>query len=266
MLIDSHAHLDLFKGDRNEVIARAFAEGLSAIVTVGIDLNSSRKTLEIARSHKQVYAVVGVHPHDAKMVTKGTLDEIGRLAADPKVVAIGETGLDYYRTLSPRDVQLRVFRQFLDLAAGLRLPIVIHDRDAHDPVLRILSEQHHKGGFTADAGPGVIHCISGDWAYARTCLDMGFYISVPGVVTFPKAQTLVDIVKKLPADRILVETDCPFLTPEPFRGKRNEPAYVKYTAAACARLRGEAPEAFMNQATENTMRVFGMGQESGKRS
>jgi TatD DNase family protein len=259
MLIDSHAHLDLFKGDRNAVIARAFAEGLSAVVTVGIDLNSSRKTLEIARSHENIYAVLGVHPHDAKMVTKNTLDEIRRLAADPKAVAIGETGLDYYRTLSPQDVQVRVFRQFLDLAADLKLPIVIHDRDAHDQVLRILTEQHGKGGFTAAAGPGVIHCISGDWAYAKTCLDMGFYISVPGVVTFPKAGTLHDVVKKLPADRILVETDCPFLTPEPFRGKRNEPAYVKYTAAACAKLRGEDAEAFMTAAAENTMRVFGIG-------
>ncbi len=208
MLIDSHAHLDLFKGDRNEVISRAFAAGLSAIVTVGIDLNSSRKTLEIARSHKNIYAVLGVHPHDAKMVSDRTMDEIKALSADPKVVAIGETGLDYYRRLSPEDVQVRVFRRFLDLAAELRLPIVIHDRDAHDPILRILTEQHTKGGFTAPAGPGVIHCISGDWAYARTCLDMGFYISVPGVVTFPKAQTLHEVVKKLPADRILVETDC----------------------------------------------------------
>lgn len=261
MLIDSHAHLDLFKGDRNEVIARAFSEGLSAVVTVGIDLTSSKKTLEIARSHKAIWAVIGVHPHDAKMVTKNTIDEIRRLAADPKVVAIGETGLDYYRTLSPQDVQVRVFRQFLDLASDLKLPVVIHDRDAHDQVLRILTEQHKKGAFTAAAGPGVIHCISGDWAYAKTCLDMGFYVSVPGVVTFPKAATLHEVVKKLPADKILVETDCPFLTPEPFRGKRNEPAYVKYTAAACAKLRGEAAEAFMNQAAENTMRVFGIGQE-----
>jgi TatD DNase family protein len=259
MLIDSHAHLDLFKGDRNEVIARAFKEGLSAIVTVGIDLNSSRKTLDIARAHPDIYAVLGVHPHDAKMVTGKTTDEIRGLAADPKVVAIGETGLDYYRRLSPEDVQVRVFRQFLDLAADLKLPIVIHDRDAHDQVLRILTEQHAKGGFPAPSGPGVIHCISGDWAYARTCLDMGFYISVPGVVTFPRAQTLHEVVRKLPADRILVETDCPFLTPEPFRGKRNEPAYVRYTARECARLRGDDAEGFMQTAAENTMRVFGIG-------
>ena len=258
MLIDSHAHLDLFKGDRNEVIARAFAAGLSAIVTVGIDLNSSRKSLEIARSHKDIYAVLGVHPHDVKMVTDRTLGEIRGLAADPKVVAIGETGLDYYRRLSPEDVQVRVFRQFLDLAADLRLPVVIHDRDAHDEVLQILTEQHRKGGFTASAGPGVIHCISGDWAYAKTCLDMGFYISVPGVVTFPKARTLHEVVKKLPADRILVETDCPFLSPEPLRGKRNEPAYVRYTANECARLRGAEPEGFMEKAAVNTMRVFGI--------
>ncbi len=258
MLIDSHAHLDLFKGDRNAVVDRAFAAGLSAIVTVGIDLNSSRKTLEIARSHKDIYAVLGVHPHDAKMVTGRTLDEIRGLAADPKVVAIGETGLDYFRRLSAEDVQVRVFRQFLDLAADLKLPVVIHDRDAHDQVLSILGEQHNRGGFTAPSGPGVIHCISGDWGYAQTCLDMGFYISVPGVVTFPRAQTLHEVVRKLPADRILVETDCPFLTPEPFRGKRNEPAYVKYTARECARLRAEVPDAFMEQAARNTMKVFGI--------
>jgi TatD DNase family protein len=258
MLIDSHAHLDLFKGDRNEVIARAFSAGLSAIVTVGIDLVSSKKTLDIARSRDNIWAVIGVHPHDAKMVTKRTLDEIRGLAADPKVVAIGETGLDYYRTLSPKDVQVRAFRDFLDLAADTKLPVVIHDRDAHREVLEILIAHHKAGGFTAASGPGVIHCISGDWQYAKTCLDMGFYISVPGVVTFPKAKTLHDVVKRLPADRVLVETDCPFLAPEPFRGKRNEPAYVKYTAAACAKLRGEVEGAFGAAAAGNTYKIFGI--------
>jgi TatD DNase family protein len=256
MLIDSHAHLDLFKGDRNEVIDRAFKAGLSAIVTVGIDLTSSKKTLDIARSRDKIWAVIGVHPHDAKMVTKRTQDEIRGLAADPKVVAIGETGLDYYRTLSPKDVQVRAFRDFLALATDLKLPVVIHDRDAHQVVLEILTAHHKAGGFTAPSGPGVIHCISGDWQYAKTCLDMGFYISVPGVVTFPKARTLHDVVKKVPADRVLVETDSPFLAPEPFRGKRNEPAYVRYTAAACAKLRGEDEGAFMEKTAKNTGEAF----------
>ncbi len=258
MLIDSHAHLDLFKGDRDAVTERAFAAGLSMIVTVGIDLPSSKRTVEIARRRENIRAVIGVHPHDVKKIDDGTLAEIKKLAADPKVVAIGETGLDFYRNLSPRDVQIKAFHEFLHLASELSLPVVIHDRDAHREVIDILTEHHKRGGFTAPSGPGVIHCFSGDWDYAKRCLDMGFYISIPGVVTFPKAKTLHEVVKRLPADRILVETDCPFLTPEPFRGKQNEPAYVKYTAVECARLRGEKSDEFMTAAAQNTMRVFGI--------
>lgn len=252
MLIDTHAHLDFpnFDKDREIVIKRAFDEGLSAIITIGFDLNSSKKAVNISETYENIYAIIGVHPHEAKMVTKVTLDEIKRLSENRKVVGIGETGLDFYRNLSPKDRQQKVFSDFLHLSGETGLPVVIHDRDASREVIDIL--KRHEGVFT----PGVIHCFSGDWDYAKTCMDMGFVISISGVVTFPKARTLHEVVKKLPSDRILFETDAPFLTPVPHRGKRNEPAYVKYTATECAKIREEDPEELMDVAAKNTMRIF----------
>jgi TatD DNase family protein len=252
MLIDSHAHLDLpqFNKDREKVIQRGFSEGLSAIVTIGISLTSSRRAIEIAEDHQHIHAVIGVHPHDAKMVTRKTLDEVRNLSRHEKVVGLGETGLDFYRNLSPRDRQIAAFHDFLDLSGELALPIVIHDRDASREVYEILKDR--EGSYV----PGIIHCFSGDWEHARKCMALGFFISISGVVTFPKAKDLHDVVKKLPADRILVETDCPFLTPDPHRGKRNEPAFVQYTAMACARLRGEEYEVLAGEALKNTCSVF----------
>lgn len=260
MLIDSHAHLDLpqFNEDRVAVIERAFADvedgggGLTGIVTIGIDLNSSKKAVEIAEANDDIYAVVGVHPHDAKVVTKRTIEGIRELTKSEAVVGIGETGLDLFRKLSPVDRQFEAFHSFLDLSGETALPIVIHDREANTEVLEVLTKK--RGDYT----PGIIHCFSGDWEHAVKCLDLDFYISIPGVVTFPKAKKLHDVVKKLPADKILFETDAPFLAPEPFRGKRNEPAYVRYTAVAAAEIRGDFPEKLMEAAALNTMRVFGI--------
>ncbi len=260
MLIDSHAHLDLpqFDGDRKAVIERAFADvadgagGLTGIVTIGFDLNSSKKAVGIAESHDNIYAVVGVHPHEAKAVTERTIDGIRELAKGKKVVGIGETGLDLFRKLSPVDRQYQAFQSFLNLSGKTNLPVVIHDRDANAEVLEVLTKKR------GDYSPGIIHCFSGDWEYAVKCLDLDFYISIPGVVTFPKAKVLHDVVKKLPTDKILFETDAPFLTPAPFRGKRNEPAYVRYTATATAEIRGDFPEKLMEAAALNTMRVFGI--------
>lgn len=256
MLIDSHAHLGLYKGQKEQdlVIRRAFDRdngGLSAIVTVGIDVPSSRQAVEFAQSHDNIYAVIGVHPHDAKKVTDETLSVIRGLAeGNEKVVGIGETGLDFYRNLSPEDLQRRAFSDFLYLSGALDLPVIIHDRDAHDDVLDTLKS--HQRHFT----PGIIHCFSGDWEYAKKCMDMGFYISVSGVVTYPKAHQLHDVVKRLPADRLIFETDSPFLSPVPYRGKRNEPAYVRYVALASAKLRGDDPEELMDVSAKNTMEVF----------
>jgi len=255
MLIDSHCHLDLpeFNPDRKEVIRRAFDGGLSALITIGIGLVSSKKAVEIAESRENpgpVYATVGVHPHDAKMVTQKVLDELKILSRSERVVGLGETGLDFYRNLSPRDRQVKAFTEFLDLSGELKLPIIIHDRDAHAEVLDILVTR--KGSYV----PGVIHCFSGDWNYAKTCMNLGFSISIPGVVTFPKATKLHDVVRRLPSDGILFETDAPFLAPNPHRGRRNEPAYVKYVAKEVAKLRGEKEGELVEQVGKNTCDVF----------
>jgi len=254
MLIDSHAHLDMYKtgSDRDGVIERARDAGLSAIVTVGIDLDSSTESVKIAENHDDVYTVIGTHPHDAKEVDDAVLYGLRELSKNKKVVGIGETGLDFYRNLSPQATQMKVFSDFLHLSGEVKLPVVIHDRDAHDAVLDYLK------AYRQSYVPGIIHCFSGDWEYAKVCMDLGFYISIAGPVTFPKAKTLHEVVKKLPADRILVETDCPFLTPEPYRGKRNEPAYVVHTANAVAKLRGEEMETVGMQVSDNTRSVLNL--------
>ncbi|MGB9847062.1 MAG: TatD family hydrolase [Desulfotomaculales bacterium] len=234
MLVDTHAHLvdGRFDRDRREVLERARAAGVALIVNVGYDLESSRKSVALAGEFDCVYAAVGVHPHDAAQVPPGYLEELRKLAKGEKVVAVGETGLDYYRNLSPGEVQKKVFREHLALARELDLPVIIHDRDAHEDVLGILK----KDGL-GRAG-GVLHCFSGDWEMARVCLGMGFFISLAGVVTYPKSSLLKEIAARVPVERLLVETDCPYLTPEPWRGRRNEPAYVRSVVECVAGLRG----------------------------
>lgn len=234
VLVDTHAHLvdGRFDRDRQEVLERARAAGVALIVNVGYDLESSRKSVALAGEFACVYAAVGVHPHDAAQAPPGYLEELRRLAKGEKVVAVGETGLDYYRNLSPGEVQKKVFREHLALARELDLPVIIHDRDAHEDVLGIL-----KKDGPGRAG-GVLHCFSGDWEMARVCLEMGFFISVSGVVTYPKSSLLKEIAARVPAERLLVETDCPYLAPEPWRGRRNEPAYVRSVVECVAGLRG----------------------------
>ncbi|MGB9903377.1 MAG: TatD family hydrolase [Desulfotomaculales bacterium] len=234
MLVDTHAHLvdGRFDRDRREVLERARAAGVALIVNVGYDLESSRKSVALAGEFDCVYAAVGVHPHDAAQVPPGYLEELRKLAKGEKVVAVGETGLDYYRNLSPGEVQKKVFREHLALARELDLPVIIHDRDAHEDVLGIL-----KKDGPGRAG-GVLHCFSGDWEMARVCLGMGFFISLAGVVTYPKSSLLKEIAARVPVERLLVETDCPYLTPEPWRGRRNEPAYVRSVVECVAGLRG----------------------------
>ncbi len=251
MMIDSHAHLELrdFDSDREDVIKRARDAGVDAIVTIGIDLNDCRKAVEIAGNHDEVYAAVGIHPHEVKEINRQTYDQMRELAVMPKVVAYGEIGLDFFKNHSPRDVQLRRFGEQLELADDLNLPVIIHDREAHKETINLLS------GWKG-ARRGVIHCFSGDYAMARKCLDLGFYISIPGTVTFPKAEILRDVVRRVPAESLLVETDAPFLTPAPHRGKRNESAYVKYTAMKVAEIKEMPFEKLAEITARNACELF----------
>jgi TatD DNase family protein len=236
-LIDTHAHLDheRFRGDLDEVIARSKAAGVWPVIQVGSDLTSSRLGLELVRRYDGLLAAVGIHPHEAKTASEAALDELRTLARQPGVVAIGEIGLDYHYDFSPRDDQRRAFAAQIAIAKELGLPIVVHDREAHADTLAILKSEGASEGTTA-AG-GVMHCFSGDWKIARAVLDMGFYISIGGTLTFPNAAALRDLVARLPLDRLLLETDCPYLTPVPHRGKRNEPAHVLFVARELARLK-----------------------------
>jgi len=233
MLVDSHAHLDMpeFDGDREEVIRRAKNEGVGCIITIGIRVPEAEKAIALAETHDFIYAGIGIHPHHAGEIDGNTYRQLEALASRPKVVAFGEIGLDFYRNLSPREVQVDRFRELIHVGKGLGLPLIIHDRDAHKETIAILTEEN---GF--DCG-GVIHCFSGDYKMARACIDGGFYISIPGTVTFKNATALQEVVKRLPLDRIIVETDAPFLAPLPFRGKRNEPSFVRHTAEKIGMLK-----------------------------
>jgi len=256
MLIDSHAHLDMpeYAADLPAVLERARGSGVLQIVTVGIDLLSSQRALGLARGHSFLFATAGCHPHHADALSPEDLDRLAALTTDPNVVAWGEIGLDYYRNRASREGQIRAFENQLERAARLDLPVVIHDRDAHEDVIACIR------AMGVRRPSGVIHCFSGDYALARVFLDLGFDLSIPGTVTFPKAEATRDVAARIPLDRLLVETDAPFLTPVPFRGKRNEPARVVHTAQEIARLRGLDFEEVAFQTTENTRRVFGLPQ------
>lgn len=254
MLIDSHAHLDMpeYATDLSAVLARARAAGVQQIVTIGIDPDSSLRALELAREYSFLFATVGCHPHHADALAPEDLDRLAAYAPDPNVVAWGEIGLDYYRNRASRKGQIRAFESQLERAARLDLPVVIHDREAHEDVLSCIRAMggHHP--------TGVIHCFSGDFALARAFLDLGFDLSIPGTVTFPKAHATQEVAARIPLARLLVETDAPFLAPVPFRGKRNEPARVVHTAQEIARLRGLDFEEVALQTAQNTRRVFGL--------
>jgi len=251
-LIDSHAHLDAgqFARDLPQVLERARQRGVKYIITVGTDLSSSIKAIEIASRYPFVFASVGVHPHDADKVEGTTLKKLGELARQPRVVAIGETGLDYYRNYSPRPKQQQLFRQQIKLAKDTGLPLIIHQRHAQDELLAIMDkEEGWEGG-------GVMHCFSGSQQYARQCLEKGFYLSFAGNITFPKTTLLRVIARETPIERILIETDSPYLAPQPYRGKRNEPSYVELVAQKIAELKGLSVEKCGKMVTANLQRVF----------
>ena len=252
MLIDSHAHLEMkeFNYDREEVIERARQAGVAYIVTVGTNLAHSRSALSLARQYKNIYATVGVHPHDVDRVDDKTFDELRQMAGDPKVVAYGEIGLDFFRNLSSRENQIEMFGRQLELAQGLKLPVIIHDRDAHEETLRMVK--------ASGVRCGVFHCFSGDYAMATQCIDLGFYISIPGVVTFDKAKTIQDVASRVPLYSLLLETDAPYLTPEPHRGKRNEPSFIINTAKKVAEIKDISWEEVADITARNTLKLFGI--------
>ena len=255
-LVDSHCHLDSpqFDADREAVIGRSAESGVMTVVNPGVDVPSSRAAVALAQQHESIYAAVGVHPHDAKTLDADALEELKSLARSPKVVAIGEIGLDYYRNLSPREVQRRAFETQLEMAAELGLPVIVHDRDAHDDVLKILHDWHS----TVAARVGVLHSFSGDVSLAERALEMGFFIGVSGPVTYKNAERLRQVVRAVPSERLLVETDAPYLTPQPRRGQRNEPAYVRMVAQAVADVRSLTLEQAAAQTTTNAGVLFGL--------
>lgn len=253
VLIDSHAHIYYrdYLGDFDEMLARAADAGVCAMIVVGTDLESSREAILLAEKYPQLYAAVGIHPHDAGRVTAACYDVIRTLAlSSPKVVAIGEIGLDFYRDRSPRDLQEIVFRRFLQLAAELDKPVIIHDRDAHERVMTIIREESVRRG--------VLHCFSGDAVMAAEAVSMGFYVSIPGTITYPANEGLRDVVRAITIDRMLVETDCPYLPPVPYRGKRNEPAYVRLAAEKLAEVKGLNLEDVARITTKNVGDLFGI--------
>lgn len=254
-LVDSHAHLHFpeFREDLDAVLARARAAGVRAMVTIGTDRETNPAAVALAESQPDVWATVGIHPHDAGEATDVDFDEMERLArTSARVVALGEMGLDFFRDLSPRDAQEKVFRRQLDLARRVGKPVVIHCRDAHDDMLALLAVER------VGELRGVMHCFSGDVAIARRCLDLGLMISLAGPVTYRNARALPEVARYVPEDRLVVETDCPFLPPHPHRGRRNEPAHLTLTAACVATLRGADPEALAEALTDNAARLFGI--------
>mgnify|MGYP003602993436 FL=1 len=254
-LIDTHAHIDgeAFDADRAAVVDRALENGVEAIINMGDTLESSARSVQLTEEFPAVYAGVGIHPEEAFPMTGADDDRLAAWAALPKVVAIGEIGLDYYweKDSEKRELQKRIFIRQLDLARQLHLPVCIHDRDAHGDTLAILKTEGR--GIR-----GVLHCYSGSMETARELLKLGWYLGIDGPLTFKNAAKLPEIVRALPADRILVETDCPYMTPAPFRGKRNEPAFVKYIAQRAAEIRAESPEEFSIKTRQNARDLYGI--------
>ena len=223
---------------------------MTRIVNPGSDLASSYRAVQVAASHPGIYAAIGVHPHEVKDAARNYLEQLKALADNPKVVAIGEIGLDYHYDLSPRDEQKKAFIEQIALAKELLLPIIIHDRESHGDALEIIKQEN------AGVNGGVLHCFSGSPEFAMECVRLGFYISIAGPVTFKNSRKLPDVVAAVPLDRLLIETDSPYLAPEPYRGKRNEPLYVRYVAEKVAAIRGITLNEIIEATSENAIRLF----------
>jgi len=271
MFIDSHAHLtsEQFDNDRQETIKRAIDAGVEYIVNPATDLNDSRKAIELAEKHPQVYACVGFHPHEAKKADESSLREIEELSEHPKVVAIGEIGLDFHYDFSPRDVQAGVFKSQIEIAQRRNLPIVIHTRESNDETIKIV-----EGALATDplwrsekstphsrytAPKGVFHCFSGNTEMAWKVINMGFSVSLPGVVTFKNAGLAAEVAEKVSVEHFLLETDSPYLAPVPHRGKRNEPANIPLIAQKIATLQHMTVEDVGKATNHNVYKLFGIG-------
>ncbi len=257
-LFDAHAHLEVpaYDKDRDEVIKRAKDSSIRYILTCGTNLSGSRRAKEISDAYDCVYFCAGFHPHYSKEMKDGDLDKIEEFLKDEKALCVGEIGLDFYRNLSPKDIQFKVFRLQLEFAKSKKLPVVIHSRASLYDVLRILLEER--------VSFGIFHCFPGEYDVAKKVLDLGFYISVPGSITYDKTGRWQRLLPKLPIDRILVETDCPYLTPHPFRGRRNEPAYVKYTAKEVAKIMKMSFEKLCESLFSNFLEFMKMAKGDGK--
>ncbi len=251
MLVDSHAHLQWtsFDIDRQAVIERAMMAGVEKIITIGFDLEGSKKGIKLADENPHIYATVGIHPHNAQHFSQETLYRLRQMAEDASVVAIGEIGLDYYRKLSSKEDQQRAFKAQLLLAEELQLPVVIHDREAHKEILDTLSEFRNKLKC-------IMHCFSGSKEMAAKCIDMGFYISFAGTVTFPNARRLQEIASWIDVNKIMLETDCPWLAPQRVRGKRNEPVFLTHIGEVIASLKGLSLKEIAAITTKNAHDVF----------
>lgn len=250
--IDTHAHLDFpqFEADLDQVLENAYGAGVGLIINAGTTEKSSQKAVALSARHLQLWASVGIHPHYAGQVAPRWLLRLEELAANNKVLAVGETGLDFYRHLSPPEVQENVFREHVRLACRLSKPLIIHSRAANHETLRVLREED------LPAGKGIMHCFSGDKQELFAFLDLGFYVSVAGPLTYPRSHALRDLLKEIPLDRLLLETDCPYLSPQAYRGLRNEPAFIKATYERAALVLGLEPEVLARSVLENALRLF----------
>jgi TatD DNase family protein len=252
MLFDTHAHFNdnRFKEDRDEVINKAYERGVSYILNVSYNIPSLEHSVSLSKRYSYIYAAVGIHPHYSKEMNDEVLDKVRSLTQNKKVVAIGEIGLDYYRDLSPREIQKKWFIKQIDLAKEIKLPIIVHIRDANEDAVKVLKDQNAR-----EVG-GIIHSFSGDINMAKEVMDNNFYISVGGPVTYRNAGRLVDVVKYVPEDRLLIETDCPYLTPEPFRGRRNDSSLVRLVAEKIASIKGKTFDEVAEITTNNAKRLF----------
>jgi TatD DNase family protein len=254
MLFDTHAHYDdeSYNEDREEVLRKSYESGVSYILNASCDIVTTIQSIELSKKFEFVYASVGFHPHSVSKASEKDLETLMKLGKKDKVVAVGEIGLDYYYEFSPRELQKKWFRLQIDIAKNLNLPIIVHNREAHADSLNIVKEENAK-----EVG-GVFHCYSGSKEMARELLNNNFYISIAGPVTFKNASKVVEVAKYIPDDRLLIETDCPYLTPEPYRGKRNQSTYVRFVAEKIAEIRGTSFEYIAETTKENGKRLFGI--------
>jgi len=259
-IVDTHAHLDMapFNQDRNEVISRAKSAGVETIITVGIDLESSRQAIKLADNYPHIWATVGFHPHDASRVNQEHINELAKIAEHPKVVAIGETGLDFYRNRSPREQQFQALEWQLELAAKSNLPVIIHSRQADREMLAVLRSWLSPRTTDNKRAVGVIHCFNSDLDIAKKYIDLGFYIAFGAYISYPASEHLRSVIRGIPPGRLLLETDCPYLPPQQYRGKRNEPSYLPLTLEIVADARRTSMDKVAMETTQNAYNLFNL--------